>query len=97
MQEDYYKSIRTNVLLAWTLSNALLAAIIITATGKTQDQGAQNSVKGYMAFLLFSVAGLACAYSSSPDLAIGVDIDISVVIRFVGSTMYMIVRLFAGE
>lgn len=78
VQEDYYKSIRTNVLLAWTLSNGLLGAAVVTATGKTTDQGAQNTVKGYMSFLLFSVAGLAF-------------------VRFVGSTMYMIVRLFAGE
>ncbi|KAF9269343.1 glycosyltransferase family 2 protein [Marasmius fiardii PR-910] len=76
-QEDYYRSFRTNVLLAWTLSNALLGAVIVQANGKP-DQGAQNSVKGYMTFLLFSVAGLAF-------------------IRFVGSTVYMVVRLFAGE
>lgn len=77
-QEDYYRSFRTNVLLAWTLSNALLAAIIVTATGKAADKGAHNTVNGYMAFILFSVAGLAF-------------------VRFVGSTTYMLVRLFAGE
>ncbi|KAK7682323.1 Chitin synthase 4 [Cerrena zonata] len=89
-QEDYYRNFRTNVslscspstdlsvLLAWTLSNALLAAVIVTATGKASDKGAHNTVNGYMAFLLFSVAGLA-------------------LIRFLGSTTYMVVRLFAGE
>jgi len=77
-QEDYYKSFRTNVLLAWTLSNGLLAAIIVTATGKAADKGAHATVNGYMAFILFSVAGLAF-------------------IRFLGSTTYMLVRLFAGE
>ncbi|KAJ8092782.1 Chitin synthase, class 8 [Marasmius tenuissimus] len=77
-QEDYYRSFRTNVLLAWTLSNALLGAVIVQANGKAEDQGAQNSVKGYMSFLLFSVAGLAF-------------------VRFIGSTMYMVIRLFAGE
>ncbi|ESK82202.1 chitin synthase [Moniliophthora roreri MCA 2997] len=77
-QEDYYRTFRTNVFLAWTLSNALLAAVIVQANGKAEDQGAQNSVKGYMAFLLFSVAALAF-------------------VRFVGSTTYMVVRLFAGE
>lgn len=56
LQEDYYRSFRTNVLLAWTLSNALLAAIITA----TNNNGTPNSaVNGYMAFLLFSVAGLA--------------------------------------
>ncbi|KAH8082444.1 glycosyltransferase family 2 protein [Cristinia sonorae] len=71
-QEDYYRGFRTNVsgfpwivfsrghvLLAWTLSNALLAAIIVTATGKASDRGAHATVNGYMAFVLFSVAGLA--------------------------------------
>ncbi|KAI0691142.1 glycosyltransferase family 2 protein [Cerioporus squamosus] len=78
-QEDYYRSFRTKcVLLWWTLSNALLAAIIVTATGKASDKGAHNTVNGYMAFILFSVAGLA-------------------LIRFIGSSTYMLVRLFAGE
>ncbi|RDB15269.1 Chitin synthase 4 [Hypsizygus marmoreus] len=78
VQEDYYRGFRTNVLLAWTLSNALLAAGIVTANGKAKETGATAAVNGYMAFLLFSVAGLAF-------------------VRFVGSTTYMVVRLFAGE
>ncbi|KAG1735652.1 glycosyltransferase family 2 protein [Suillus occidentalis] len=73
-QEDYYKTFRTNVLLVWTLSNALLAAAIISTTSGT---GAA-AVTGYMTFILFSVAGLAF-------------------VRFIGSTVYMLVRLFAGE
>ncbi|EKM75500.1 hypothetical protein AGABI1DRAFT_64444 [Agaricus bisporus var. burnettii JB137-S8] len=56
VQEDYYRSFRTNVLLAWTLSNALLAAVI-TATNDVST--ANKAVNGYMAFLLYSVAGLA--------------------------------------
>jgi chitin synthase len=73
-QEDYYKTFRTNVLLVWTLSNALLAAVVVSATGSS----ASTAVNGYMAFILFSVAGLA-------------------LVRFIGSTTYLIVRLFAGE
>ncbi|KAF5374183.1 hypothetical protein D9615_008867 [Tricholomella constricta] len=62
MQEDYYRGFRTNVsrvLLAWTLSNALLAAAIVSTNNKAKDSGAKSAVNGYMAFLLFSVAGLA--------------------------------------
>jgi len=77
-QEDYYRTFRTNVLLAWTMSNALLVAGIVTATGKAAQKGSAAAVNGYMAFLLFSVAGLAF-------------------IRFVGSTTYMVIRLFNGE
>ncbi|KDQ16092.1 glycosyltransferase family 2 protein [Botryobasidium botryosum FD-172 SS1] len=77
-QEDYYRGFRTKVLLAWTLSNGLLAAAVVSATGSTRGPGAANAVNGYMAFVLFSVAGLAA-------------------FRFIGSTSYMIVRLFAGE
>ncbi|KAJ7647716.1 glycosyltransferase family 2 protein [Roridomyces roridus] len=80
-QEDYYRTFRTKcVLLAWTLSNGLLAAAVANANGKgtSGDTVAAHEVSGYMAFLLFSVAGLAF-------------------VRFVGSTMYMLIRLFAGE
>jgi chitin synthase len=61
-QKDYYASFRTNVLLAWTLSNALLGAAIVTATGKAATKGSAATVNGYMAFILFSVAGLACKW-----------------------------------
>ncbi|KAK7455190.1 Chitin synthase 4 [Stygiomarasmius scandens] len=77
-QEDYYRSFRTNVLLAWTLSNGLLAAAVVSANAKAQESGANKSVQGYMTFLLYSVAGLAF-------------------VRFIGSTLYMVIRLFAGE
>ncbi|KAK2465800.1 hypothetical protein APHAL10511_002344 [Amanita phalloides] len=95
-QEDYYRTFRTkyvisirripvahssnatvllSVLLAWTLSNALLAAGILTTRTAT---GSSEALNGYMAFILYSVAGLA-------------------LVRFLGSTAYMVVRLFAGE
>ncbi|KLO11794.1 glycosyltransferase family 2 protein [Schizopora paradoxa] len=57
--KDYYASFRTKVLLAWTLSNGLLAAAVVSATGKATSKGAAATVNGYMAFILFSVAGLA--------------------------------------
>ncbi|KAF9524129.1 chitin synthase [Crepidotus variabilis] len=85
MQEDYYRNFRTNVLLAWVLTNGLLGAAIATTNAKASDNkdgghasGADKAVTGYMTFLLFSVAFLAF-------------------VRFVGSSTYMIIRLFAGE
>ncbi|KAF9476207.1 glycosyltransferase family 2 protein [Pholiota conissans] len=77
-QEDYYRTFRTNVLLAWVLTNALLGAAITSTNASAAVSGANATVNGYMGFLLASVAGLAF-------------------VRFVGSTMYMVVRLFAGE
>ncbi|KAK8865591.1 hypothetical protein IAR55_000735 [Kwoniella newhampshirensis] len=72
-QEDYYKNFRTNVLLAWTMSNGALAAAILQTSG-----GSDSLATTYMGVLLYTVAGLAF-------------------FRFVGSTGYLVVRLFAGE
>ncbi|KAG1739396.1 glycosyltransferase family 2 protein [Suillus paluster] len=79
-QEDYYKTFRTNVLLVWTLSNIIdVATSAYPFYRRTATSGTGSAaVNGYMAFILFSVAGLAF-------------------IRFLGSTTYMLVRLFAGE
>ena len=51
-----------SVLLTWVLSNALLAATITITNAKAANGngGANKAVNGYMAFLLASVAGLAC-------------------------------------
>ncbi|TFK68451.1 glycosyltransferase family 2 protein [Pluteus cervinus] len=77
-QEDYYRSFRTNVLLAWTLTNVRFVLFVVQTNGSASSKGASSTTGGYMTFLLVSVAGLA-------------------LIRFLGSTTYMIVRLFAGE
>ncbi|KAH9961842.1 glycosyltransferase family 2 protein [Russula compacta] len=77
-QEDFYRNFRTNVLLSWVLSNALLVAVILTTNGNAQTSGANHTVNGYLIFILYSVAILA-------------------LVRFIGSTTYMIIRLFAGE
>ncbi|TDL18368.1 glycosyltransferase family 2 protein [Rickenella mellea] len=69
---------RMKILLAWSLSNALLAAIVISVTGKAADKGVATTINGYISFVFFSLAGLT-------------------VFRFVGSTTYMLVRLFVGE
>ncbi|KAI9462965.1 glycosyltransferase family 2 protein [Boletus coccyginus] len=77
-QQDFHKTFRTNVLLVWTLSNALLAAVVVSATPNPGSGEVPAAVNGYMAFILFSIAGLAF-------------------VRFLGSTAYLIVRLFTGE
>ncbi|KAM0750978.1 hypothetical protein T439DRAFT_300931 [Meredithblackwellia eburnea MCA 4105] len=58
---DSYRAIRTNVVLAWTLSNgALIATIVSTsASSNITTNGGSAKVNGYMTFLLYSVAGLA--------------------------------------
>jgi chitin synthase len=71
------------------LSNRATAA-------KADDKGAQATVAGYMAFVLFSVAGLACAYSPIPCPAALTGTSFAV-FRFIGSSAYLIIRLFAGE
>ncbi|EJD38050.1 glycosyltransferase family 2 protein [Auricularia subglabra TFB-10046 SS5] len=58
-EEDYYRTFRTNVLLFWTLTNGLLAAAVVAGTGDAGSKGANKTVNGYLAFVLFSVAGLA--------------------------------------
>jgi hypothetical protein len=55
-------------------------------------------MNGYIAFILFSEAGLACTSGASLFSNITHPSFISfLVIRFIGSTTYMLVRLFAGD
>lgn len=72
-QEDYYKNVRTNVLLAWTMTNGALVAAILQVSG-----GDSAVATTYMGVLLYTVAGLAF-------------------FRFLGSSAYLLVRLFVGE
>ncbi|EMD35236.1 chitin synthase [Gelatoporia subvermispora B] len=67
-----------SVLLTWALTNILLAAVVITASTKASSTNAGRAVNGYLAFLLFSIAGLAA-------------------VRFIGSALYMLLRLFDKE
>ncbi|GAA5981861.1 hypothetical protein JCM11641_001922 [Rhodosporidiobolus odoratus] len=54
---DSYRAIRTNVVLAWVLSNGALVAGILSTTAGSNITTTQTNV--YMAFLLYSVAALA--------------------------------------
>lgn len=56
-----YATARTNVVLAWTLSNgALVVGILHTSAGQAiVTSGSAKNLNFYMIFLLYSVAGLA--------------------------------------
>lgn len=82
--KDYYASVRTNVLLAWVLSNGILAAGILsggspssTFTDAMGTGGNLNKTRAYMVFILAFVA-------------------IMNIVRITGSTLYLIVRLFSA-
>lgn len=54
-QEDYYREIRTRVLLAWIMSNALLVALVTSSA----FGDFRNNSKVYLGVILWSVALLA--------------------------------------
>ncbi|PWN52460.1 hypothetical protein IE53DRAFT_385106 [Violaceomyces palustris] len=78
-QTDYYKNVRTNVVLAWALSNGILAALILNGdtTSTFNGHSGVTRTKVYMVLVLVFVAGMSC-------------------IRFIGSTMYLTIRLING-
>ncbi|KAI1004532.1 Chitin synthase 2 [Podosphaera aphanis] len=53
-QEDYYKSVRTYMVVSWMVANAILAMAVSEAYGAT---GVGNNL--YLKFILWSVASLA--------------------------------------
>ncbi|OBZ70856.1 Chitin synthase 3 [Grifola frondosa] len=78
--KDYYANVRTNVLLAWVLSNGVLLVAILSGgdVSSTFSGDAQFSLtKAYMTFILAFVA-------------------ITSTVRFLGSTMYLVARIFTG-
>ena len=50
-----------SVLLAWVLTNSLLAALMTGTFTRATPSG--NAVPGYMTFLLYSMVSLACKYA----------------------------------
>ncbi|KAH9935681.1 chitin synthase-domain-containing protein [Fomitopsis serialis] len=78
--KDYYANVRTNVLLTWVLSNAVLLLAILGGGDPVNTFTGDNSLtrtKAYMTFILAFVA-------------------ITTIVRFAGSTMYLIARVFTG-
>lgn len=93
---DSYRAIRTNVVLAWTLTNgALVAAILSTSAGDTVTTTRSNI---YMAFLLYSVAGApfrATSRRASQADAVLPPRAVLAAVRFLGCTFYSIIWVFA--
>ncbi|THH21774.1 hypothetical protein EUX98_g8282 [Antrodiella citrinella] len=80
MAKEYYASVRTNVLLAWILSNGLLLVAIIGGgdpSATFRETEPDTRTRSYMTFILAFVA-------------------ITSIVRFGGSTMYLIARVFTG-
>ncbi|KAG0653003.1 Chitin-UDP acetyl-glucosaminyl transferase 2 [Hyphodiscus hymeniophilus] len=53
-QEDYYKNVRTYMVLSWMIANAILAMAVSGAYGTTEV-----GTNDYLSFILWSVASLA--------------------------------------
>lgn len=51
-QKDYYATVRTNVVLAWTLTNAALAVTILNLP--------KSAHSIYLAILFYAIAALSC-------------------------------------
>ena len=82
-QEDYYKGVRSAVVLVWMFCNLALAAVVLSAgglgsvkVGQDKDSGVQRSTI-YMAVVLWSVAALS-------------------LFRFIGAVWFLVVRLVSN-
>jgi chitin synthase len=81
-QEDYYKGVRSFVVLLWIGCNVALCAVILGTTGTSiltvGGSTAQNDkATTYLLVVLWSVAGLSA-------------------FRFIGAMWFLIVRMFRG-
>ncbi|THU99972.1 chitin synthase [Dendrothele bispora CBS 962.96] len=78
--KDYYANVRTNVLLAWVLSNAILVIGILHGSdpeGTFSDANTFNRTKAYLVFILVFTA-------------------MANIIRLSASTLYLFIRLLTG-
>jgi chitin synthase len=85
-QMDYYRGVRTGVVLIWMITNFALAAVVLSSAGleritpgDEQDLENQQTERSniYMAVVLWSVAALSS-------------------FKFLGAMWFLIVRLFRG-
>lgn len=85
-QMDYYRGVRTGVVLIWMLSNFAIAAVVLSSSGlekitpggkDNQEQEQENRSNIYMTIVLWSVAVLSA-------------------FKFLGALWFLIVRMFRG-
>ncbi|KAG5929096.1 Chitin synthase, class 3 [Claviceps sorghi] len=84
-QLDYYRGVRTGVVLIWMITNFALSAVVLSTGGLERitpgggDQVSQAADRSniYMAIILWSVAGLS-------------------LFKFLGAMWFLVVRLFRG-
>ncbi|KAF6801212.1 chitin synthase a [Colletotrichum musicola] len=83
-QMDYYRGVRSVVVLAWMITNFGLAAVVLSAAGlqriapsadSTEDPNGRANI--YMSVVLWSVAGLSA-------------------FKFIGAMWFLVVRMFRG-
>lgn len=77
---DYYASVRTNVLLCWVLSNGVLLAAILGGGDPASTFSENDTLSRTKAYMTFILAFVA----------------LTSIIRFTGSTLYLIIRVFTG-
>ncbi|GJE97749.1 glycosyltransferase family 2 protein [Phanerochaete sordida] len=77
---DYYASVRTNVLLCWVLSNGLLLAAILGGGDPSSTFSENNTLSRTKAYMTFILAFVGLVS----------------IVRFTGSTLYLIIRVFTG-
>ena len=84
-QMDYYRGVRTGVVLIWMIMNFALAALVLSSAGlekitpeeENPEENHNNRTNIYMAIVLWSVAGLSA-------------------FKFLGAVWFLIVRMFRG-
>ncbi|KAK4175545.1 chitin synthase-domain-containing protein [Triangularia setosa] len=86
-QMDYYRGVRTVVVLIWMLMNFALVAVVLSTggldrvveddTGRSEDEIKAHKANIYLQVVLWSVAGLSA-------------------FKFVGALWFLIVRMFRG-
>ncbi|KAG0069971.1 Chitin synthase, class 2, partial [Podila epicladia] len=79
-QEDYYKMFRTRLVLTWMFSNALLIIVMTYSTGNPDENAPKTDAEMFNPYLSMIFWSVAALSA----------------VRFVGATMYLILRALFG-